>query len=319
MKIRRLSIVNFKGIKNLEWTLPNEGIYCLIGKGDSAKTTVLEAIRCVFSSAWNLPFFDSDFHACDTTNPIKIEIVLGELTDEFCSDKKYSDHLRGWNKNKKKLNDEPADDDEEVLSVRLRVEKDLEPKWKVVTDRNPDGVDFKTADRAKVGVGMIGNLNEKQLSWATGTVLAQITESDNLNSSLVDATRAARSSLDGQRNALEKFDAAAAKSQAVATNLGVPVAYEYKAHLDLSSINIRIGGLTLHDGEIPLRQLGLGSRRMLLCGIQQESLQEQHITLFDELEYGLEPHRIARLVSTSRMTRKGNISLPPIPQPFYEN
>jgi putative ATP-dependent endonuclease of OLD family len=35
---------------------------------------------------------------------------------------------------------------------------------------------------------------------------------------------------------------------------------------------------------------------MLLCGIQKENLEEQHITLFDEVELGLEPHRIARLI-----------------------
>jgi len=75
----------------------------------------------------------------------------------------------------------------------------------------------------------------------------------------------------------------------------VPVSNPYKAHLDLASINLKVGGLTLHDGDMPLRQLGLGSRRMLLCGIQQMGLEEGHITLFDEVEFGLEPHRITRL------------------------
>lgn len=188
------------------------------------------------------------------------------------------------------------------------VAKDLEPKWKVITDRNPDGVDFKASDRAKVGVGLIGTYSDKQLTWAAGTALAKITEADNLNESLVEATRAARISLDGQREIVLRL-AAASKSEYVAKNLGVPVGQEYKAHLDLNTISIRIGGLTLHDGDIPLRQLGLGSKRMLLCGIQKESLDDQHITLFDEVEYGLEPHRIARLVKYIRDDQAGQYFL----------
>ncbi|WP_243048736.1 AAA family ATPase [Dyella sp. RRB7] len=297
MKIRRISIQNFRGIKDLEWNLPDQRVFCLIGKGDSAKTTILEAIRCAFNPQWNLAFNDSDFHLCKTDVPIKIEIVIGDLPDEFCAEQKYGAHLRGWDKAAFNLHDEPEDGDEIVLSVRLTVGKELEPKWRVITARNADGVDFRSADRARVNVGLIGSYSEKQLTWASGTALARITEAENLSESLVDATRAARSSLDGQRaTALKSFDTAAAKSEAVAKKLGVPVDDSFKAHLDLASISIRLGGLTLHDGEIPLRQLGLGSRRMLLCGIQKEGLDEQHITLFDEVELGLEPHRIARLM-----------------------
>lgn len=310
MKIRRIEILNFRGIKSLDWKLPDQQVFCLIGKGDSAKTTILEAIRCVFSPQWNLPFNDADFHLCSTDEAIRIEVVIGDLPDEFCSEQKYGVHLRGWDKAASTLHDEPEDADELVLSACLTVAKDLEPKWKIITARTPDGVDFRSADRAKVNVGLIGSYSEKQLTWAAGTALARITESDNLNESLVDATRAARNSLDGQRAvALKNFDAAAAKSETVAKKLGVPVDASFKAHLDLASISIRVGGLTLHDGDMPLRQLGLGSRRMLLCGIQKENLDAQHITLFDELELGLEPHRISRLIKHIKSDATGQYFL----------
>ncbi|MGL1475053.1 AAA family ATPase, partial [Vibrio parahaemolyticus] len=38
------------------------------------------------------------------------------------------------------------------------------------------------------------------------------------------------------------------------------------------------------------------SKRMLTTGLQQHAQQAPHITLFDEIEIGLEPHRIARLL-----------------------
>lgn len=297
MKIRKIKISHFRGIKSLEWNLPNERLFCLIGKGDSAKTTILDAIRCAFHPQWNLSFNDADFYLCQNGAPIVIEILIGELPDEFCSEQKYGPHLRGWDNRTAAIHDEPEDNDEVVLTARLTVDKDLAPKWRIVTDRNPEGVDFKATDRAKLNVGLIGSYSDKELTWAAGTALSKITRSKNLNQALFDASRAARTSLETQRGeALQDFDEAAAKSEQVAKQLGVPVNDTFKSHLDLSSASIRIGALALHDGEIPLRQLGLGSRRMLQCGLQKENLEASHITLFDELEHGLEPHRIARLI-----------------------
>ncbi|HIH2616277.1 TPA: ATP-dependent nuclease [Burkholderia cenocepacia] len=310
MKIRKLVIKNLRGIKELDWNLPIGDIFCLIGKGDSSKSTILDAIRYVFYPQWNLTLSDSDFYQCKTENPIVIEVSIGELIDDFCSLNKYGHCLRGWDSTTLTLSDEPEDHLERILTIRLTIEKDLEPKWVVICDRNPEGIPFKQADRIKVSVGMIGAYSEKQLSWATGTALAKLTEAQSLNELLANASRTARTSLDADRAvSLKNFDEAAQKSQEKAKLLGVPVLDAYKAHLDLNSVNLKIGGLALHDGDIPLRQLGLGSRRMLLCGIQQLGLEDGHITLFDEVEFGLEPHRIARLLKHVREDKRGQYFL----------
>lgn len=310
MKIRKIEIKNFRGVKKLDWSLPNAGIFCLIGKGDSSKSTILEAIRFAFYPQWNLILSDADFYQCKVDNSIVIEITIGALTEAFCALDKYGHYLRGWNSDALMLTDEPEDHLESVLTVRLTVDKDLEPKWMVVCDRHPDGVPFKQGDRNKVSVGLIGAYSEKQLSWATGTALAKLTEAQSLNELLATASRTARASLDANRPVtLKNFDAAAEKSQDVAKLLGVPVSDAYKAHLDLASINLKVGGLALHDGDMPLRQLGLGSRRMLLCGIQKMGLEEGHITLFDEVEFGLEPHRITRLIKHVREDQRGQYFL----------
>lgn len=310
MKIRKIEIKNFRGVKELEWSLPNADIFCLIGKGDSSKSTILEAIRYAFYPQWNLTLSDADFYQCKVANSIVIEITIGALTEAFCALDKYGQYLRGWNSAALKLTDEPEDHLESVLTVRLTVDKDLEPKWMVVCDRHPDGVPFKQGDRNKVSVGLIGAYSEKQFSWATGTALAKLTEAQSLNELLATASRTARASLDANRPVtLKNFDAAAEKSQDIAKLLGVPVSDAYRSHLDLASINLKVGGLTLHDGDIPLRQLGLGSRRMLLCGIQKMGLEEGHITLFDEVEFGLEPHRITRLIKHVREDQRGQYFL----------
>ncbi|WP_324288829.1 ATP-binding protein [Pseudomonas putida] len=303
-------IKNFRGVSELEWSLPDRHIFCLIGKGDSAKSTLLEAIRYVFYPQWNLTLSDADFHKSNISEPIIIEATIGDLVDDFCSLKKYGHHLRGWDRETLAIVDEPDDHLENVLTVRLTVSKDLEPQWVVTCDRNPEGIQFKQADRNKVSVGLIGAFSERQLSWATGTALSKLTEAQSLNELLADASRTARSSLDVDRaETLKNFDAAATKSEEIAKLLGVPVTDTFKAHLDLASINLKVGGLVLHDGEIPLRQLGLGSRRMLLCGIQKMGLDEGHITLLDEVEFGLEPHRITRLIKHIREDKRGQYFL----------
>lgn len=310
MKIRKIVIKNFRGVKALDWNVPKADIFCLIGKGDSSKSTILEAIRYTFHPQWNLALSDSDFYQCNITDPIVIEITVGSLAADFYALNKYGLYLRGWDAAAQKLHDEPDDDFEIVLTARLTVDKDLEPKWTVVCDRNPDGVPFKQADRNKVGVGLIGVFSERELSWANGTALAKLTAAQSLSELLAKASRTARSSLDVDRAVtLTNFDTAATKSQEIAKLLGVPVLDAYKAHLDLASINLKVGGLSLHDGEIPLRQLGLGSRRMLQCGIQKAGLEEGHITLFDELEFGLEPHRITRLIKHIREDKRGQYFL----------
>lgn len=310
MKIRKITIKNFRGVKELDWNLPEADIFCLIGKGDSSKSTILEAVRYAFYPQWNLSLSDSDFYQCKVENSIVIEVTIGDLIEEFCSLNKYGNYLRGWDAAALKLTDEPDDHLENVLTVRLTVDKDLEPKWIALCDRSPEGVPFKQADRNKVSVGFIGAYNERQLSWATGTALAKLTEAQSLNELLANASRSARTSLDADRPVtLKNFDAAAAKSQEIAKLLGVPVLDTYKAHLDLTSINLKVGGLALHDGDLPLRQLGLGSRRMLLCGIQTVGLEEGHITLFDEVEFGLEPHRITRLIKQVREDKRGQYFL----------
>jgi putative ATP-dependent endonuclease of the OLD family len=310
VKIRKIEIKNFRWIKVLDWNLPKANIFCLIGKGDSSKSTILEAIRYAFFPQWNLTFSDADFYQCKIAEPIVIEVTIGELIEEFYSLDKYGLYLRGWDAAALKITDEPEDHHKSVLTVRLTVDTDLEPKWAVICDRHPEGVPFKQGDRNKVSAGLIGAYSEKQLSWATGMALSKLTESQSLNELLANASRTARASLDADRAfSLKNFDAAAAKSQDIAKQLGVPVFNAYKAHLDLASMNLKVGGLALHDGDIPLRQFGLGSRRMLLCGIQKIGLEEGHITLFDEVEFGLEPHRITRLIKHVREDKLGQYFL----------
>lgn len=297
MWVRHLSVRNFRGIRELNWPVPDKSILCLIGRGDSTKSTILEALRRVFHPQWNLSFDDADFYRCNPANCIAIEAILVNLPDAFRDLEKYGHWLCGWNAETLARTDDPGDGVEDALRVRLTVADDLEPSWSVIKNDEDEGVRFRAADRARVAVSLIGALSDRHLTWSRGSILSQLTETENITSSLAGAARAAKAALEARRSQdLTSFDEVAGTAETTAHALGVNVAASYKAHLDSDAINVRIAGLALHDGDMPLRQLGLGSKRMLTTGLQKQALRAPHITLFDEVEVGLEPHRIARLL-----------------------
>src|SRR3546814_19453290 len=94
MQIRQLKIANFRGISALDWT-PDSSFCCLIGSGDSGKSTLLDAAEAALSSRW-FSFTEPDFLACDTSHPIVIAATVGELSKSLTSDKRTGLHLRGW-------------------------------------------------------------------------------------------------------------------------------------------------------------------------------------------------------------------------------
>jgi hypothetical protein len=221
-------------------------------------------MRRVFHEQWNLAFDDADFYQCTPENRIRIEVVLGDIPDEFRDFEKYGHWISGWDRQALQHHDEPADELEDALRIRLDVERDLAPSWHVIKKDDDEGVLFRSNDRAKVAVSLIGAVTDRHLTWSRGSLLNQLTEAEDIGSSLAEAGRAARAALEADRAAsLSKFDEVAKTAEETAKTLGVSVASSYKAHLDAEAVSVRIGGLALHDGEMPLRQLGLnaGDRR----------------------------------------------------------
>jgi putative ATP-dependent endonuclease of OLD family len=222
---------------------------------------------------------------------------LSDLPDAFRDLEKYGHALSGWNAETLSHSDDPGDGLEDALRIRLSVANDLEPLWAVLKTDVDEGIPFRAAGRAKVAVSLIGATSDRHLTWSRGSILSQLTKTENITASLADAAGAAKGALDARRSEdLVGFDEVAGYAETTARALGVNVATSYKAHLDTDALNVRMAGLALHDGNIPLRQLGLGSKRMLTTGLQKQALRSPHITLIDKVEVGLEPHRIARLL-----------------------
>lgn len=299
-RIVNIEIHNFRSIASLSWQ-PGAGVNCLIGPGDSGKSSILDAIDFALGARRNLQFSDADFHQLDVSAPILIELTIGGLDDALKSMDSYGQYLRGFDELFGELHDEPGKGLETVLTLRLTVASDLEPNWALHSDRAAalgQSRNLAWSDRTRLAPTRIGALTDQHLAWRRGSVLNQLSdERADASAAMVAAAREARNAFG---DAAQEQLAGTLKIVAeTAAELGIPIGAELRAMLDAHSISFTGGTIALHgeDG-VPARALGLGSTRLLIAGLQRKAAKRSSILLIDELEHGLEPHRIIRLLDS---------------------
>ncbi|EPX76407.1 ATP-dependent nuclease [Salipiger mucosus] len=298
MRVRKLSIQNFRGISHLEWQ-PSDGINCLVGPGDSGKSTIIDALDWCLGARRTLPVSDADFFALDVDDPIVVECVLGDLDDGLKNLDAYGAFLRGLT-DEGDLEDEPGNGLETVLVLRLQIENDLAGQWQLVSPRAEDlgqARGLSWSDRVSVAPTRIGTFANQHLGWQRGSILNLLAnERADASAQLAEAGRQARKSFGD--SAGEQLAETLGIVDEAADELGVGVGEEARAMLDAHSLNFSGGTIALHDGNgVPLRKLGMGSSRLLIAGLQRRIAERSSIALVDEVEIGLEPHRISKFLT----------------------
>src|ERR1700693_6226371 len=262
-RIRAIEINNFRGIKAFAW-LPSPGLNCLIGPGDSGKSSILDAIDFCLGARRNIQFTDADFYRLDVESPISVLVTIGELDDGLKNLDAYGMYVRGFDAQSGKIADEPERDAETVLTVTLTVASDLEPSWSLVSQRaeaQGQTRNLSWGDRVRLAPTRIGVMADYHLGWARGSVLNRVSEERvNASAALAKAARDARAAFgdDAQDQLGETLKIVAT----TAKELGIPIGENVKAMLDAHSVSFSGGTISLHDEEgIPLRGLGAGSMR----------------------------------------------------------
>jgi len=313
-RIHTLKIYNYRGIEHFEHVFNNQFFVCLIGRGDSGKTTILDAIHAVLSPRWDYRFYDTDFHNGDTTKSIIIEVSLYDLPFELLSESKYGLYKRILNPDNEIVDNlsEEVSGCIDILTIRLVVNEDLEPIWYVVNDReDQDNIEIRAGDRSKFNVFIVSDYIERHFSWGKGSPLYALLKKnhDDIDTDkiIVDANRKAYDNINNP-DAFSPFNDIVRSIEKSALSIGLSV-NELKALIDLKNLFVKEGSITLHDeSNIPFRLKGKGTRRLLSIAIQLDLIKyESGIILIDEIEQGLEPDRVKFLVNRLKQNNQGQI------------
>ncbi|WP_417436606.1 ATP-dependent nuclease [Idiomarina abyssalis] len=294
--IRHIEIQNFRAIKQLSWH-PKPGLNCLIGPGDSGKSTILDAIDLALGARRSYSFNDADFYQLDTSSPLIITVTIGELHEELKNIERYGFFLRGFNPETKVITDEPQGE-ETVLTLKLYVDADLAPDWRLYSDRaEADGLERRLPwkHRELLSPARLGTTSHQNLAWGNRSVLNKLSEDTlNVSSVLHQLGRQTRQAFATQQ--IQGVSEILTQVHQIANGLGVPVG-QLSALLDVNGVSLSNGAISLHNNDgTPLRQLGTGSSRLLISGLQKAA-SSSNILIVDEAEYGLEPYRITRLLN----------------------
>lgn len=291
MKVRHLRVGNFRGISTLDWTISGD-VIALLGHGDAGKTTILDALGWVLSPTWWLPVSEADFFQGDISKPITVAATLVDLPSRLTSFDRFGLQMRGWHTDDCTVTEQPEPHDEVVpaLTIRLTIDESFEPLWHVV--KGDIELRIGAADRAHLGFFRIDDRSERHLAWGRGSALSALTGStDEIPAALAAAHRQARAAVRG--NPPTKLQRAATEVQRQAATWGVPV-HELQPGLSPTSSG-GAASMVLHEAQIPVTRMGMGSVRALAMAVQGLGAHGS-IVAIDEVELGLEPHRLRQLV-----------------------
>jgi len=311
MQIRRIDVDNFRGIQSASWRLPkHQRFFALIGPGDATKTTLLSAIERALHDRAGLAFADTDFHNAAVDDPIRIRVAVTDLPDELITLDAFGANLAGIDDNGEWTHD-PDEGVERCVIVELLVEADLEPVWQ--TYRPPTAGDLeadhdprpvRAKHRAAMAAYRVDDRVDAHLRWSSTSSLGKLaTQRGGTKSTLTAANRAARDAVTSSVS--DELKTLAQEIQAAGARIGAAAFRDLKPGLDTSLFTTR-GNLALFEGDVPLTNFGLGTRRLTGVATQQLANDGSTTLLIDEVEYGLEPHRLAHLLTHLR--QRGNFS-----------
>lgn len=304
MKVKHIEIRNFRGIRSLSWRV-NSAFACLIAPGDTCKTTILTALDYALSPRTSLTFDDSDFFDQQTDEQVIIQVTLGEWDEtqpaiqSLFQERKFAQYKCGLSRDGPVP--EPADDVPVALSVSLRIDKSLEPKWSVVKGRDEaDEQDRKpiyATDRATLGLSRLDLFSDYHFTWGRNTILTRLSSEaeGNSNAVLSELAREVRQIDISGHASIAECQTVADIVRKEARDTGVALT-ELSPKVDIQRHPVGSGALSLHEDNVPLRNKGSGSKRLIVAAMQMKLHDGKNVSLVDEIEMGLEPHRIRGLI-----------------------
>lgn len=301
--IRQLKIERFRGIAELTWN-PAPGMNVILGGGDVGKTTILEALSLLLSPSNSVTLAESDYWLRDVENEFVIRAVVAFPADSEIGQQPKFNWPWHWDGDNAVPPVVPEGDDDipdptnPVYCLQVRGNADLEISWEIFQP-NEEIDPLSPAVRKSIGIVRLSgdDRNDRDLRLVYGSALDRLLSDKSLRARL--GQRLAGENLgeslndEGQR-ALARLDEAL-KRQSLPHNLELGL---------ISSQGLSIGALTgllaehSHGVMLPLSSWGAGTRRMATLEIAATTESDTRIIVIDEIERGLEPYRVRKLLET---------------------
>lgn len=334
MRIVKIVIKNFRGIKDGEILFPNHGVF--VGDNNTGKSTILEAIDLALGPERmkHRPVIDEhDFYAgeyldLETNIEISSEVIISDLSDE--QETYFKDNLEWWNKNTNNLLTEPPAEGTEAegVSSALRVKfvglYDLEDDDFIgdtfyCSPVKDDGtlIKFSTKDKRQCGFLILRTLRtgSRALSLERGSLLDIILDLREIKLKMLEEVLVQLRALPIAANPDLGISSILTGIQDALRNF-VPSEWGTDPQLkvtDLTRENLRKSltafiatGATKSNGEkhiAPFKKQGTGTINTLVLSMLSmiAELKKNVIFAMEEPEIAIPPHTQKRIISTIRM------------------
>jgi putative ATP-dependent endonuclease of OLD family len=297
--IHRLRIERFRGIQLFDW-LPKPGINAILGGGDVGKTTVLDALALLLSPSNATTISEADYWQRDTDAEFTIEATISLPASAEIENQKSMAYPWNWNGTEAVLpddsGDEPAGADKPVYVIRVKGSAELEPVWEIA---QPSGTSdhLSVSVRRKIGLVRLGSdeRNDRDLRLVFGSALDRLMADPALRARIgkaVAAVQVINSMGDKSKTALTNLDA---RMQEATLPSNLKLGFTSSQGISIGAL---IGVLANHNGvHLPLSSWGAGTRRMAALEVAAATAANASFTTIDEIERGLEPYRLRKLIS----------------------
>lgn len=303
--IRQICIERFRGIKALKWN-PAAGLNVILGGGDVGKSTILDAIALLLNPSNAAVVSESDYHCRDSNPGFLIQAVLSlPSSTEIGQQQKF---IWPWEWNGAEVvvpvaadGDDTPSPEIPVYRLQVRGTPDMELVWEIVQPNDEIDV-LSAAVRRAIGVVRLASddRNDRDLRLVYGSALDRLLADPGLKARIgkqiseIDLND--KLSEDAKKSLKQLDDALRAGSLPSGLELGLTSAQGI-------SIGALIGLLAkkeLHENTqakpLPLASWGSGTRRMATLQIAAATQTKTRIAVIDEVERGLEPYRVRRLL-----------------------
>ncbi|GEP53954.1 ATP-dependent nuclease [Reyranella soli] len=303
--VHRLRILGFRGLKEFDWR-PKQGMNVILGGGDMGKTTVLDALALLFSPTNSATVAETDYWQRETDTEFVIEATVSLPESSGIEGQRRMAFPWHWNGKEAvqpvSKDGEPVEPDVPVYVIRVRGTTDLEPSWEVA---QPDG----TADHLTVSVrrqiGLVrlssDERNDRDLRLVYGSALDRLVADSSFRARIGRAVAKVPLTKELNADSVKALEDLNEKMDKNSLPTGLTLGLTSGQGPSIGSL---IGLLAMHQGkEIPLSSWGAGTRRMAALEIAAATAGNASLTTIDEIERGLEPYRLRKLLGILEETK----------------